>query len=150
VVAPLIDGRQVVHVGEADARQKRDLYRHASCLLVPIKWEEPFGLVMAEAMACGTPVIAMNRGAAPEIVRHGVTGFIVNTVEEMADAVRRLTEIDPRMCRRHVAANFDVPHLVARYLELYEQVLERESARALPTTVRPGRPGLAAPSIRAA
>ena len=86
VVAPLIDGEQVVYVGEADARFKRELYRKAQCLLMPIIWDEPFGLAMIEAMACGTPVIAFNRGAVPEIVRNGKTGFIVERVDEMVAA----------------------------------------------------------------
>jgi len=129
VVEPLIDGAQVVYVGEASAQQKRDLYRRAKCLVLPIKWDEPFGLVIAEAMACGTPVVVMNRGAAPEIVRHGVTGFVAANLEEMAQAIENIGQIDPHACRQHVASNFDVRHLVSRYLSLYEEVLAREAAK---------------------
>src|SRR5207237_7407858 len=77
-VAPLIDGEQIVFKGEADATLKRELYRDASAVLLPIQWDEPFGLVMPEAMACGTPVIVFNRGAASEIVEPGKTGFVVD------------------------------------------------------------------------
>jgi glycosyltransferase involved in cell wall biosynthesis len=87
VLAPLIDGKQVVYVGEANAVMKRELYRKARCLLKPVCWDEPFGLVIIEAMACGTPVIAFNRGSIPELIVHGETGFIVNTLEEMIRAV---------------------------------------------------------------
>jgi len=128
VVAPLIDGDRVVYVGEADARLKRELYRRARCLLMPIVWDEPFGLALIEAMACGTPVIAFNRGAAPEIVRHGETGFIVETVDEMADALTRLDEIDPQRCREHVAANFDAPVMAGAYLRLYANILAERIA----------------------
>lgn len=122
-VEPLIDGDQIVFAGEADATQKRELYRRARCLLMPITWEEPFGLVMAEAQACGTSVIAFNRGAAPEVVRHESTGFVVEDADEMTAAVSRVGEIDPRDCRRWVSERFDAPHMAARYLELYQRVL---------------------------
>lgn len=122
-IAPLIDGDQIVFFGEADAAQKRELYRNASCVLMPITWEEPFGLVLAEAQACGTPVITFNRGAAAEIVRDGVTGFVVDTVEQMAAAVPRLPEIDPMACRRHVESQFDGHAMAAGYLRMYESIL---------------------------
>src|SRR5207237_10320650 len=74
VVRPLIDGEQIVHLGEADAAQKRELYKAAKCLLMPLTWDEPFGLVMPDAMACGTPVIAFRRGSAPELLVPGKSG----------------------------------------------------------------------------
>jgi len=126
LVKPLIDGRRVKYIGEADGRLKRELYRRARCLLMPLCWEEPFGLVMVEAMACGTPVIAFRRGAVAEIVAHGQTGFLVEDVEEMAAAVARLDEISPRRCREHVEENFDAPLMAERYLALYEEILYRE------------------------
>lgn len=131
MVAPHLDGRQVVFVGEADGAMKRDLYRRAACVLMPIVWDEPFGLVMAEAQACGTPVIAFNRGAAPEIVRHGETGFVVETVDEMVEAVGQIGHIDPRACRRHVEERFDGPIMAQRYLQIYEAIL-RDRAYRLP------------------
>lgn len=136
LVAPQIDGAKVVYVGEADAEMKRRLYKEASGLLMPILWEEPFGLVLAESQACGTPVIVFNRGAAPEIVLHEETGFVVDTVDEMANAVSRLGEISPEACRRNVAENFDNSTMAMRYLQLYERILTTGAV-----TKGPGRNG---------
>jgi glycosyltransferase involved in cell wall biosynthesis len=123
VVEPLIDGDQIIFRGEADARMKRDLFRSAACVLMPITWDEPFGLVQAEAMACGTPVIVFDRGAAGEIVDHGETGFLVRDVDEMVDAVGRLETIDPAYCRARMEQRFDGYVMTARYLEIYDSML---------------------------
>jgi len=125
VVEPLIDGEQIVFLGEADARQKRALYQWASCLLMPLCWEEPFGLVMVEAMACGTPVIAFARGAAPEVVVDGETGYLVDNVDAMARAVYRLDRIDPGRCRQHAADRFSPALMAERYIAMYRSVLEQ-------------------------
>ena len=85
--------------------------------------DEPFGLVLTEAMACGTPVIVFGRGAAPEIVDHGETGFIVNDVDEMVEAVGSIRTIDPAYCRVRMEQRFDAPVMAARYLELYQSIL---------------------------
>jgi glycosyltransferase involved in cell wall biosynthesis len=122
-VEPLIDGEKVIFAGEADAAMKRRLYRKAHGVLMPIMWEEPFGLVLAEAQACGTPVLTFGRGAAPEIVRHGETGFVVGNVDEMVEAVKRVPEINPVTCRRHAEERFDVPVMTDKYLRLYESML---------------------------
>ena len=95
---------------------------------MPITWEEPFGLVMAEAQACGTPVIAFDRGAAAEVVQDGVTGFLVNSVDEMVAALGRLDEIDPRACRRHIERHFDTQVMASAYLRVYESILEGRPA----------------------
>jgi hypothetical protein len=87
-------------------------------------WEEPFGLVMVEAMACGTPVIAFARGAAPELVVDGETGFLMHDVDGMARAVHRVDRIDPLRCRRHVEENFSAQRMAEGYLGLYEHILE--------------------------
>ena len=126
-VAPLVDGQQVAYVGEADSTMKRDLYARAACLLNPICWEEPFGLVPVEAMACGTPVIAFSRGAMPEVVIDGETGFLVRDVDSMAAAVERIDSIEPVRCRNHVEANFDVPVMVEGYLQLYREIVEPQA-----------------------
>jgi glycosyltransferase involved in cell wall biosynthesis len=111
---------------------KRELYRNARALLMPITWDEPFGLVLAEAQACGTPVISFDRGAAREIVSHGRTGFIVTDVESMAQAVSRVGEIDPAACREHVARHFDRSAMATNYLRLYRSIIPaRRPAAAL-------------------
>jgi glycosyltransferase involved in cell wall biosynthesis len=144
-IAPLIDGDRVIFAGEADAGLKRELYRTAGGVLMPIMWEEPFGLVMAEAQACGTPVIAFDRGAAAEIVRDGVTGFLVNSVDEMVAAVGRLDEIDPMACRRHVERHFDAHVMADGYLRVYESVLGRRPAGPSGAALSGTTPLLAAP-----
>lgn len=136
VMAPLIDGQQVVYVGEANGERKRDLYRRAYCVLMPVVWDEPFGLVSVEAMACGTPVVALNRGALSELVRHGETGFVVDTVDQMAEALRFVPEIDPWRCRQHVAENFDVPVMADAYLRMYRDILEGRLAEVTPALER--------------
>ncbi len=122
-IAPFLDGDMVRYVGEADHHQKRDVLSRAACLLAPITWDEPFGLFMIEAMACGTPVVAYRRGAASELVEHGKTGFVVDSVDEMAEAVQHVDQIDPRTCRQHVAERFDVPRMTDDYLALYERIV---------------------------
>lgn len=122
-VKPLVDGRDVVFLGEADHLTKRALYARATCVLMPICWEEPFGLVLVEAMACGTPVIAFARGAAPELIVDGETGFLVQDVDSMVDAIGEIDAIDPARCRQHVEANFDAPVMVEGYLRLYREIV---------------------------
>ena len=133
VILPKLDGDQIRYLGEADQKRKRELMGQAYCLLAPITWSEPFGLFMAEAMACGTPVVAFARGAAPEVVRHGETGFVVDTVDEMAKAVGEVHRIDPRACRAHVERNFDVPRMAGRYEVAYRRILLSEGAILVPT-----------------
>ncbi len=125
-IKPEIDGVTVEFVGEADAALKRDLYRRARCLLMPLQWDEPFGLVIIEAMACGTPPIVFRRGAAPEIVVDGETGFLVHDVAEMVAAIHRTGEIDPAACRALVQERFSPGALADRYLEVYRAILEAE------------------------
>ncbi len=121
---PLVDGDLVQYIGEVDARTKRHLYRHARCLLAPLQWDEPFGLVMVEAMACGTPVIAFPRGAAPEIVSHKETGMLVTDVEEMADAVKSIGAIDPHRCREVTEERFGPAALADRYMSVYQRIIQ--------------------------
>jgi glycosyltransferase involved in cell wall biosynthesis len=123
VVRDRIDGEQIVFYGEADAAQKRELYAKAYCLLMPITWREPFGLVMPEAMACGTPVIAFDRGSARELIVHGRTGYVVETVDEMAEAVDAIGAIDAAACRSHVRRHFSPPAMAAAYLDVYEETI---------------------------
>ncbi len=127
-VEPLIDGKQIQFLGEANAEQKRALYARAYCLLMPITWEEPFGLNMIESMACGTPVIAFSRGAAPELIVQGKTGYLVSNVDEMVKAVYLVDKIEPHCCREHVERNFDNPRMIKGYLDAYERVLSSSAA----------------------
>jgi len=128
MVMPEVDGDQIQYVGEADYHRKRELLSQAYCLIAPITWPEPFGLFFVEAMACGTPVVTFNRGSAPEVVSHGETGFVVETLDEMADAVDQVYEINRRRCREYVEERFDVPRMVDDYLRAYELVLSKEFA----------------------
>jgi len=116
-------GDGVEYVGEANADRKRDLYGRARALLMPIRWPEPFGLVMVEALACGTPVIAFPEGSAPEVVDDGRTGFVVEDEHAMAEAVGRLGEIDPADCRAACERRFGVPAVVRAYEEVYRAAM---------------------------
>jgi hypothetical protein len=118
-------GNGIEYVGEADADRKRELYLGARALLMPIRWPEPFGLVMVEALACGTPVIAFPEGSAPEIVEDGVTGFVVEDEHAMAQAVARLGEIDPAACRATCEKRFGVPAVVRGYENVYRQAMAK-------------------------
>ncbi|MGF1663189.1 MAG: glycosyltransferase family 4 protein [Kineosporiaceae bacterium] len=122
-VAPRL-GPDVEYVGEADAALKRELYSRARCLVFPLQWEEPFGMVMAEAMACGTPVVALRRGAVPEVVEHGVGGLVVDDLDAMAGAIHAADDLDPEGCRRLVQERFDLPVMADGYERVYRDVLD--------------------------
>jgi glycosyltransferase involved in cell wall biosynthesis len=126
-VQPLIDGCQVEYVGEVNQEQKNELLSRARALLFPIQWQEPFGLVMIEAMACGTPVLAFAGGAVEEVVRDGVSGWICRDTDDMADRVAA-PRLEAAGCRDHVARHFSVDRMVDRYLEIYEQLAPAEAA----------------------
>ena len=125
-VRPLLD-EDAIHVGTLDDAGKQDLLGGADALLFPIDWPEPFGLVMIEAMACGTPVIAWNNGSVPEIVEEGVTGFVVETEEEAVAAVERLHTLDRRAIRARFEARFSAQRMAERYIEIYHDLLGRAS-----------------------
>jgi len=114
--------------GPADAVSKRKLLAGARCLLFPVLWEEPFGMVMIEAMACGTPVVALRGGAVPEVVIDGVTGLIHDRPAELPAAIERAASLDPAACRRHVAANFGVAQLGSGYEQIYQQLAREENS----------------------
>ncbi|MEX2237688.1 MAG: glycosyltransferase family 4 protein [Dehalococcoidia bacterium] len=143
MVKPLIDGDQVVWFGEANGAQKRELYRDARALLLPINWEEPFGLVMVEAMACGTPVIVFERGAAPEIVTDGISGFLVQDLEGMVEAIKKLGTISPSACRMEALEKFDTSVMVESYLRVYEKIGRLEATRVASSVEAHVRKGLA-------
>lgn len=122
-VAPQIDGDRVVYVGEVAGKRKQRLFAQARALLMPIRWPEPFGMVMVEAMVSGTPVIAFPEGAARELVVPGETGFLVDDEGQMAAACARCSEIDPVRCRRSVIERFDVQSVAAGYERVYETAI---------------------------
>jgi glycosyltransferase involved in cell wall biosynthesis len=107
---------------------KVSLLQNARATLFPIDWEEPFGLVMIESMACGTPVIATRRGAVPEVVEHGRSGIVVDDVSEMVEAIRAADAIDPAECRRYVEEHFSAARMVTDYVAVYESVMARVAA----------------------
>lgn len=129
-VAPHVDGERVVYAGPVDDDEKNDLLGRAAALLMPILWEEPFGIVMAEALACGTPVIGLNRGSVPEVVRHGVNGFVCGSLDEMVAAVGRLDEIDRGACRRLMEEMFSDTAVVEAYENLYYRLARGARPRA--------------------
>ena len=110
-----IDGEQIKWVGEMGFAEKLKLYMNAKAFLFPILWEEPFGLVMIEAMACGTPVIAFDRGAVPEVVVNGKTGFVVENEDQMAESLLKINFIGREDCRRRVEANFTIEKMINDY-----------------------------------
>lgn len=122
-------GPKVIYFGQASFEQKIELFGGAFCSLMPILWREPFGLVMPEAMACGTPVVAFNQGAAPEIIKPGETGFLASDVGEMVKAVRKVGRISPQACRQRVETHFSAEVMARGYNDLYQQILEKERAR---------------------
>jgi glycosyltransferase involved in cell wall biosynthesis len=122
-IAPLIRAHaNVEYIGEITERQKSEFLGGARALLFPIDWEEPFGLVMIEAMACGTPVLAYGRGSVPEVVDHGVTGFIVNDMEAAVDAAARIGELDRRKVRARFETRFTVERMALDYVDIYHSL----------------------------
>lgn len=118
--------------GVADAMAKRELLAGARCLLFPVQWEEPFGIVMIEAMVCGTPVVALRGGAVAEIVQDGVTGYVCEKPDELAAAIDRVGELDPLACRRRVAEHFNAGKLGAGYEAVYRAARARMRAKTDP------------------
>ena len=123
MIKPLIDNRQVKYVGPVNMQQKVDLLSRARGMLNPIQWEEPFGMVMIEAMAVGCPVIAFERGAASEIVAHGISGFLVQNVDEMVHSIARLSELERTRVAVHVEQHFTARVMAQKYVKVYKQVI---------------------------
>jgi glycosyltransferase involved in cell wall biosynthesis len=121
-IEPLIDDQQIIYLGALNDEEKNKYLGQSKALLFPIEWDEPFGMVMIEAMACGTPVIAFNRGSVPEVVKENITGFIVQSGEEMAQKVAEIKEVNRQECRKEAEAKFNLPRLAAQYLELFNTV----------------------------
>ncbi len=123
VIKPHLNHQQVKYIGPVDMEQKLDLLSRARGLLNPIQWEEPFGMVMIEAMAVGCPVIAFARGAAPEIVADGRSGFLVHDVNEMAQCISRIDELDRMVVQAHAEHNFTAQAMAVKYTKVYKKII---------------------------
>src|SRR6185369_2503096 len=121
-IEPLLQNPLIEFIGEIGDKEKAEFLGNALALLFPIDWPEPFGLAMVEAMACGAPVIAFRKGSVPEIIEDGVTGFIVDSVKEAVDAVKRLDTISRRGCREEFERRFSASRMAADYLKVYERL----------------------------
>lgn len=128
ILEPQIDGSQISLVGEVDDRGKQGFLGNAAALLFPIAWPEPFGLVMIEAMACGTPVIAFRAGSVPEVIDHGVTGFVVDSEAEAIEAIGRLSELDRREVRGRFEERFTSRRMAREYVSAYETLIAQHKA----------------------
>src|SRR2546425_4441713 len=128
-IAPHVDGRNIVYYGEADFAAKVKLYGGARALLYPIQAREPFGLVLAEAMACGTPVAALDRGAVREVVDDGVTGLVFDDLEQMVNDLNRVFDLDRKRVHERAVARFGVARMVDEYVDVYRKLMEAHRAR---------------------
>ncbi|MFC1591627.1 glycosyltransferase family 4 protein [Thermodesulfobacteriota bacterium] len=125
VMQPILNSdKQIIYIGEIDSSQKKLWYLHARATLFSIQWGEPFGLVLIESMACGTPVVAFRKGSVPEIIIHGKTGFVVDSIDEMTEAVRAIHSINRSDCRSHVKDNFSIASMAGKYSELYQWIVD--------------------------
>ncbi len=123
-VEPLVDGEQIQYLGEVSHEDKVKLLGEATVTLFPITWREPFGLVMIESMAAGTPVIAMNLGSVPEVIADGKTGFVCDSVEQMIEMVLKATKLDRQTCREYVVNRFSVESMTDEYEKAYSMVMK--------------------------
>ena len=130
-IKPLLGSPDIEFIGEINDKQKPGFLSGAKALLFPIDWPEPFGLVMIEAMACGTPVIAFRQGSVPEVIDHGVTGFIVDTMEEAHAAVARIGELDRGRVRARFEQRWTARRMAEDYVDLYEELAAKQRVKAL-------------------
>ncbi|RPJ11811.1 MAG: glycosyltransferase family 4 protein, partial [Deltaproteobacteria bacterium] len=139
-IKPLLDNPLVEFIGEINEREKKDFLGNALALLFPIDWEEPFGLVMIESMACGTPVITFARGSVPEVMRDGVSGYLVHDVEGAVKAVAKVPSLSRQGCRKYFEERFLAERMAADYLTIYERLIDaadkgtRATRRPIPCT----------------
>jgi glycosyltransferase involved in cell wall biosynthesis len=139
VIKPLLSSPGIEFIGEIDETQKEQFLGEALALLFPVDWPEPFGLVMIEALACGTPVIATPCGSVPEVLRHGVTGFIGSSVDELVASVHKIGEIPRQKCRAEFEKRFTVEVMAANYEDVYHQLASMDWARMRQKAARPRR-----------
>jgi hypothetical protein len=147
-IKPLLHeaGTLVEFIGEVGGRDKDAFLGNAHALLFPIDWAEPFGLVMIEAMACGTPVVAFRNGSVPEVMADGITGFVVDTVDEAVEAVRLVPSLSRHACRKVFERRFDAGRMARDYLQVYRRVASCEGrvGSGSGTSMRPSGAGAAA------
>jgi glycosyltransferase involved in cell wall biosynthesis len=124
VIKPLLDHPLIEYIGEIGESEKNEFLGNAAALLFPINWPEPFGLVMIEAMACGTPVIARARGSVPEVIRDGENGFIIRTIDDAVRAIDRLNAISRRRCRQLFEECFTAQRMAQDYVEAYRKLID--------------------------
>lgn len=124
-VLPHVDGAQITYVGPVNDAQKNKLLGQAAAFLMPILWEEPFGIVMAEALACGTPVIGLKRGAVPEVVEDGISGIVRNTLDELVEAIQAPINLSRQACRSRAETAYSESVIVDQYAELYQQMVAK-------------------------
>jgi glycosyltransferase involved in cell wall biosynthesis len=129
-VLPFINSTSIVYCGNAGPQQRNELLGNASALLHPISFEEPFGLSVAEAMMCGTPVIAFNRGAMNELIIDSKTGFLVDGIEKAVDAVSNIKNIDRNVCRKHALKKFGSRQMALHYIKLYHEIIDKAGGKA--------------------
>jgi glycosyltransferase involved in cell wall biosynthesis len=122
-IAPQIDGQQIEYLGEINHAEKAELLGNAAITLFPISWQEPFGLVMIESMATGTPVIGMNLGSVPEVIAHGQTGFVCQNYDQILAMIPAALELNRHTCREHVKQKFSVSQMVDGYEAVYEHII---------------------------
>ena len=125
-VFPRIDNDKVIYVGSVGPVERNRLLGKARALLHPIQFDEPFGLSVIESMACGTPVIAFDRGSMPELIENGKSGFLVNNVDEAIETVARIKELDRAACRCYVERHFTVERMISEYIQVYEKILDAQ------------------------
>ena len=130
VVEPLLSDPRVKWIGEITDQQKNEFLGKAYALLFPIDWPEPFGLVMIEAMACGTPVIAYHRGSVPEVMENGVTGFVVRQLDQAVEATRRVRNVSRAGCREVFEKRFTADRMASDYVNAYERMVHQDAAYA--------------------
>lgn len=130
-VTPYVDGKQIVYIGEVGHARKVELLRNARAVISPIQWSEPFGLVNAEAMACGTPVLSTPYGSIPEIIIDGKTGYLCKDVDDMVEKVAHVDKLCRAACREHVEENFSAERMTKQYLRLYRLLVRQYGKQAI-------------------
>ncbi|MBP9839089.1 MAG: glycosyltransferase, partial [Proteobacteria bacterium] len=123
-VMPLIDGEQIKFIGRANFEQKVELFKKAKALLFPSQWNEAFGMVAIEALACGTPVIGWESGAIPEIIEDGKTGYVAGSLEKFIEAMDNIDKIDRKVCREELEKRFSVSAMAEHYVQIYQKLID--------------------------